>query len=83
MNKYLIIIEKSKTGYSAYSPDVPGCVATGKTMSETEVSMKEALEFHIEGLVEEGLPIPKPSSIIAEFVSIQVPPVNNRDFAFA
>lgn len=62
MMKYLIILEKTATGYSAYSPDLPGCVTTGKTEAETVVNMKEAMEFHIEGLRIEGLPIPEPSS---------------------
>lgn len=61
--KYLIVIEKSATGYPADSPDLPGCVSTGATLEETEASMKEAMEFHIEGLKQEGLPIPKPSSL--------------------
>ena len=66
--KYLIIIEKSETGYSAYSPDLPGCVSTGATPEETEANMKEAIEFHIEGLKEEGMPVPKPSSSSAYVV---------------
>lgn len=60
--KYLIVVEKSKTGFSAYSPDVPGCVATGKTEAETESNMRDAIEFHLDGLKQEGLPIPEPSS---------------------
>ncbi len=60
--KYLIIIEKSETGYSAYSPDLPGCVSTGSTTEETEANMREAIEFHIDGLKEEGYDIPEPSS---------------------
>ena len=60
--KYLIIIEKSETGYSAYSPDLPGCVSTGSTTEETEVNMREAIEFHIDGLKEYGNDIPEPSS---------------------
>ncbi len=60
--KYLIIIEKSKTGYSAYSPDLPGCVSTGSTTEKTEKNMREAIEFHIDGLKEEGYKIPKPTS---------------------
>jgi len=60
--KYLIIIEKSETGYSAYSPDLPGCISTGSTAEETEVNMREAIQFHIDGLKEEGYDIPKPSS---------------------
>jgi predicted RNase H-like HicB family nuclease len=60
--KYLIVIEKSETGYSAYSPDLPGCVSTGDTLEETEQNMREAIAFHIEGLKEEGYDIPKPTS---------------------
>ena len=63
MSKYLIIIEKTGTGYSAYSPDLPGCVATGKTREETESEMKDAIEFHIEGLRLNGDEVPKPSSL--------------------
>jgi len=60
--KYLIVIEKSETGFSAYSPDLPGCVSTGPTVEETEKNVREAIEFHIEGLREEGYEIPRPSS---------------------
>ena len=60
--KYLIIIEPTATGYSAYSPDLPGCVSTGVTREEVEHNMREAIEFHLEGLRLEGLPIPEPSS---------------------
>jgi len=60
--KYLIVIEKSETGYSAYSPDLPGCVSTGNTLEETEQNMREAIAFHIEGLKEEGYDIPEPTS---------------------
>lgn len=67
MNKYLIIFEKSKTGFSAYSPDLPGCVASGKTKVETEKLMKEAIEFHLEGMIEEGMEIPKSSIRDVEF----------------
>ena len=63
MSKYLIIIEKTGTGYSAYSPDLPGCVATGGTREETESEMKDAIEFHIEGLRLNGDVVPKPSSL--------------------
>jgi predicted RNase H-like HicB family nuclease len=62
MHKYLVIFEKAKTNYSAYSPDLPGCIATGKTREETEKNIKEAISFHIDGLKEDGLPIPKPSA---------------------
>lgn len=71
MNRYLIIIEETPTGYSAYSPDLPGCVATGKTRSEVEREMHDAIEFHIEGLRGEGLPIPSPSST-AEYIEVAI-----------
>ena len=60
--KYLVVIEKTQTGYSAYSPDVLGCVSTGATLEEVNENMQEAIEFHIDGLIEEGLEIPKPST---------------------
>ena len=63
MHKYLIIIEKAEGNYSAYSPDLPGCVATGDTVEETKARMREAVEFHVEGLKTEGLPVPSPQSI--------------------
>lgn len=63
--KYLIIIEKTGTGYSAYSPDLAGCVSTGSTRKETEINMQEAIEFHLEGLQKEGCEIPEPSSTSA------------------
>ncbi len=60
MTKYLIIIEKAKSGFSAYSPDLPGCISSGRTAEETEHNMREAIQFHIEGLKQEGLLIPEP-----------------------
>lgn len=78
MNKYMIIIEKTSTGFSAYAPDVPGCVSTGDTIEEVESNMKEALEFHFEGLLEEGYEIPEPISQRAEFISVN----NNRKANF-
>jgi len=57
--KYLVIYEATPTGYSAYVPDLPGCITTGRTLEETERLMKEAVEFHLEGLREDGLPIPE------------------------
>ena len=63
--KYLVVIEKSETGYSSYSPDVPGCVSTGATVEECEANMKEAIEFHIDGLKVEGLEIPSPCSAVS------------------
>jgi predicted RNase H-like HicB family nuclease len=62
MSRYLIIIEDTATGFSAYSPDLPGCVATGCTRMEVEHEMREAMEFHIEGLRLSGEPVPEPHS---------------------
>lgn len=62
--KYPVIIEKANNNYSAYSPDLPGCVAAGQTVKETLEHMKEAIQFHIEGLKQEGTQIPKPSTQI-------------------
>jgi predicted RNase H-like HicB family nuclease len=59
MKKFLVIVEKTGTGYSAYSPDVPGCAATGRTRQEVEPNMREAIELHLEGLRLEGLPAPE------------------------
>jgi predicted RNase H-like HicB family nuclease len=56
--KYLIVVEKTGTGYSAYSPDLEGCIATGATKAEVERNMREAIAFHIEGLREEGYDVP-------------------------
>ncbi len=58
--KYLIVIEPTATGYSAYSPDVPGCVATGGTRDDVEREMKAAIAFHLDGLKEEGMNLPEP-----------------------
>lgn len=60
--KYLIVIEPTATGYSAYLPDVPGCIATGDTRDEVEREMKGAIALHLEGLKAEGLGIPEPSA---------------------
>ena len=58
--KYLMVIESTETGFSAYSPDVPGCVSTGATREEIERNMREAIELHLEGLRAEGYPVPEP-----------------------
>ena len=60
--RYLIVIEKTKSGFSAYSPDVPGCVATGPTRRRAERAMREAIEFHLEGLRAAGRRAPSPRS---------------------
>jgi predicted RNase H-like HicB family nuclease len=60
--KYLMVIEPTETGFSAYSPDLPGCVSTGATRDEVEQNMHEAIELHLEGLQAEGYPVPEPST---------------------
>ncbi|AKG21505.1 type II toxin-antitoxin system HicB family antitoxin [Calothrix sp. 336/3] len=61
--RYAIVIEKAANNYSAYVPDLPGCVATGMTVREVSQQIKEAIEFHIEGLREEGLIVPEPTTL--------------------
>jgi predicted RNase H-like HicB family nuclease len=68
--KFLIVIEETETGFSAYSPDLSGCVATGSTRDEVEREMKAALAFHIEGLREDGVAIPEPR---AHYAYVDVP----------
>jgi predicted RNase H-like HicB family nuclease len=62
MSRYLIIIEPTENGFSAYSPDLPGCIATGATRQEVKDAMQEAIEFHIEGLRLEGELVPEPQT---------------------
>ncbi|MEJ7576640.1 MAG: type II toxin-antitoxin system HicB family antitoxin [Pyrinomonadaceae bacterium] len=62
--RYAIIIEKGDRNYSAYLPDLPGCIATGKTVEELKQRMSEAIELHLRGLREDGLPIPEPNSLV-------------------
>jgi predicted RNase H-like HicB family nuclease len=65
--RYAIVIEKADGNYSAYVPDLPGCVATASTVAEAENEIREAIRFHIAGLKEDGLPVPAPTSI-ADYV---------------
>jgi len=60
--KFLIVIEKTRTGFSAYSPDLPGCVATGPTRQRVEKAMQKSIEFHLQGMRAEGLKVPAPRS---------------------
>jgi len=69
MRRFLIIIEKAENNFSAYSPDLPGCIATGATREDAEKNMYDAIEMHVRGLQEDNLPIPESSSF-AEFVAI-------------
>ena len=70
MHRFLIVIEKADGNYSAYSPDLPGCIATGSTREEAKKNMHQAIEMHIKGMQEDGLPIPESTSF-AEYVAIQ------------
>jgi len=70
MHRFLVVIEKANRNYSAYSPDLPGCVATGATREETEQNMHTAIEMHIQGLEEDGLPVPESQSS-AEYVTVK------------
>ncbi len=67
--RYAIVIEQAAANYSAYVPDLPGCVATGSTITEVEEQIREAISFHLEGLREDGSPIPSPSSRV-EYVEV-------------
>ena len=69
MYRFLVVIEKANNNYSAYSPDLPGCVATGTTREEAEKNMYEAIELHIQGLLEDRLPIPESKSF-AEYIAV-------------
>lgn len=70
MHRFLIVIEKANGNYSAYSPDIPGCIATGGTRKQVEQNMYEAIEMHVRGLLEDRLPIPEPHSF-AEYIAVQ------------
>lgn len=67
--RYAIVVEKAGDNYSAYAPDLPGCVATGSSVKEAEQEIQAAIKFHIDGLREDGLPIPPPSSVV-EYLEI-------------
>jgi len=69
MKRFLVIIEKAARNYSAYSPDLPGCVATGKTKEQAARNMHKAIEIHLDGLREDGLPIPRSHSS-AEYMAV-------------
>ena len=71
MYRFLIVIEKANGNYSAYCPDLPGCVATGKTREETERNMHEAVQMHIEGMIEDKMAIPE-NVTLAEYIAVAV-----------
>lgn len=70
--RYAVVLEKAKRNYSAYVPDLPGCVATGKTVQETLSSIRAAIEFHLEGMAEDHEPIPDPTSLV-DYVEVHIP----------
>jgi predicted RNase H-like HicB family nuclease len=72
MKKYAVIIEKGPHNYGAYVPDLPGCVAVGDTVEEVEKLIREAIEFHLEGMREDGDPIPEPTTHAVE-LSVEIP----------
>ena len=67
--RYAVVIEKGERNFSAYVPDLPGCLSVGETLEEVKAEIREAIEFHLEGMREDGLPIPQPSSS-AEHVEV-------------
>jgi len=71
MSQYLVVIERANGNYSAYAPDLQGCVATGKTIDEVKRRMREAIVLHVQGLQEDGLPVPPPASC-SEYVAVSV-----------
>jgi predicted RNase H-like HicB family nuclease len=70
MKRYAIVIEKAASNYAAYVPDLPGCIATGATVEETERLLREAVEMHLQGMKEDGIPIPEPSSMV-EYLELE------------
>lgn len=70
MKKYAVVIEQGEHNLSAWVPDLPGCVTTGRTEEEIESNIREAIEFHLEGLREDGEPIPEPHTAVA-YVELQ------------
>jgi len=72
VRRYAVVIEKTENGYGAYVPDLPGCIAAGDTYTETEQLIREAIPFHIQGMVEHGDLVPEPSTSV-EFVDAEIP----------
>ena len=72
MYRFLVVIEKAEGNYSAYAPDLPGCVATGKTKEDVERTMHEAIEMHVRGILEDNLPVPG-SVALSEYMAVAVP----------
>jgi predicted RNase H-like HicB family nuclease len=75
--RYAVVIEKAKRNYSAYIPDVPGCVATGKTVQETLTNLRDALDYHFEGMREDGDRIPDPETLV-DYVDVTLPSIQSE-----
>ena len=71
MHRFLVIIEKAGKNYSAYSPDLPGCIATGKTLADAEKNIHSAMEMHVKGLIEDRQKIPR-AAAISEYIAVAV-----------
>jgi predicted RNase H-like HicB family nuclease len=71
MKRYAIVIEKAATNHAAYVPDLPGCIATGTPVEETKHRLRSAIELHLKGMLEDGLPVPEPSSVV-EYLDLKV-----------
>ena len=69
MTRYMVVVERGETSWGAHVPDLPGCIATGATVAEVESQIREAIAFHVEGLREDGLPVPGPQSQV-EYVDV-------------
>ena len=66
MKKFTVVVESGPNNYSGYVPELPGCISTGKTLQEITANIREAIELHLEGMMEDGLPIPEPASLAIE-----------------
>jgi predicted RNase H-like HicB family nuclease len=71
MYRYLVVIEKADGNYSAYAPDLPGCVATGHTLTDVQHNMREAITLHLRGMLEDNLPVPEPTAL-SEYMAVAV-----------
>jgi predicted RNase H-like HicB family nuclease len=71
MRRYAVVIEKAESHFAAYVPDLPGCVATGATVQETESLLRGAISLHLDGMREDGIPIPEPSSVV-EYLELEL-----------
>ncbi|MBI3912786.1 MAG: type II toxin-antitoxin system HicB family antitoxin [Chloroflexi bacterium] len=80
MDRFLIVIEKARNNFSAYSPDLPGCIATGKTLAQVRLNMHTAMEMHLQGLRADKMRVPK-SRTLAEYVAVKRQPLGLKQAA--